>query len=75
MTIQGNFEGAFSLYDRILEKEPKNVRAVNSKAVALQQAGKNDEALVWYDKALKIDPRDANALYNKACTKALQTSL
>jgi Flp pilus assembly protein TadD len=40
MTIQGNFERVFSLYDRILEKEPKNVRAVNSKAADYNKMGK-----------------------------------
>jgi Flp pilus assembly protein TadD len=40
MTIQGNFERALSLYDRILEKEPKNVRAANSKAVDYNKLGK-----------------------------------
>ena len=38
---------------------------MNNKGLALNNLGKYEEAIEWYDKALKIDPNDVNALNNK----------
>ena len=40
--------------------------------VVLQEIGREKEALASYDKALRISPTFANALYNKARLKAAQ---
>ena len=39
--------------------------ALNNKGLALKNLGKYQEAIEWYDKALKIDPNDIYALNNK----------
>ena len=33
--------------------------------VALNLLGKHEEAIIWYDKALEVDPESVYALYNK----------
>ena len=45
--------------------DPKDLDALNNKGVALNDLGRYEEALTWYDKALAIDPKHVYALYNK----------
>jgi Flp pilus assembly protein TadD len=42
-----------------------NLQAWNSKAYALEQQGKYDEAVKAYDEVIKLDPNDAAAWKNK----------
>ena len=37
--------------------DPKNVFALNNKGLALNNLGKYQEAIDWYDKALVVDPK------------------
>jgi tetratricopeptide (TPR) repeat protein len=37
----------------------------DTKGLALNNLGKYNEAIEYYDKALQIDPKHADALYNK----------
>ncbi len=62
----------------ISDVEPSEVERVVSKlttndladiiknAVNLDTLGQYEEALSWYDKALKIDPKDVNTMFKKA---------
>ena len=38
---------------------------MGNKGLALDNLGKYEEAIEWYDKTLKIDPNNVFALYNK----------
>jgi tetratricopeptide (TPR) repeat protein len=42
----------------------------NNKGMSLDYLGRHEEALICYDKAIQIDPRDANALGNKGIALA-----
>jgi tetratricopeptide (TPR) repeat protein len=62
----------------ISDVEPREVERVVSEmttndladiiknAVKLDTLGQYEEALSWYDKALKIDPKDINTMFKKA---------
>jgi tetratricopeptide (TPR) repeat protein len=44
--------------------------ALAGKGFALHQLGNNDQAIAYYDKALAIDPSNADTLTNKALALA-----
>jgi tetratricopeptide (TPR) repeat protein len=44
----------------------KDINALIFKGVGLYLHGKYEEAIIWFDKALAIDPNNIDALYNKA---------
>ncbi|MFI1162487.1 tetratricopeptide repeat protein [Streptomyces sp. NPDC020801] len=61
-----DFAGAARTYRRVLEIEPHNKVAWYNLGVIAQQEGRTTDARKAYDKALKIDPKYASALYNEA---------
>ena len=63
---------AFDCFKRGLEIEPDNYCILTNMGVVLQKMDKYIEALSFYDKALKIFPSFAIALYYKARLKATQ---
>jgi len=53
--------------DRVVSKATTNDLAdIIKNAVKLDTLGQYEEALSWYDKALKIDPKDVNTMFKKA---------
>ena len=38
---------------------------MRNKGVSLSEKGQEDEAITWFDKALKVNPRDNRAMRNK----------
>jgi len=52
-------------YDRVLAIDPKDVGALDDKALSLEKLGNYTGAILYYDKALAVDPKHENALYNK----------
>jgi tetratricopeptide (TPR) repeat protein len=64
-------ESVMQLCDRIINEQPNNPKILVDKAIALDIAKRKEEAIDWYDKALKINPQNAYALYNKSCTMSL----
>jgi len=52
-------------YDKVLERNPRDVDALYYKGVSLDKLGKHEEAIVWYDKALEINPKYVDALNKK----------
>ena len=50
----------------VLEVTTTNLPDIIKNAVKLDTLGQYEEALSWYDKALKIDPKDINTMFKKA---------
>jgi tetratricopeptide (TPR) repeat protein len=52
-------------FDKALAVDPKNVKALTNKGVALYYLGNYTLAIQYYDKALAVDPKYVAALNNK----------
>ncbi|MFF9123533.1 tetratricopeptide repeat protein [Streptomyces sp. NPDC014889] len=61
-----DYGGATQTFRRVLELDPHNKVAWYDLGVVAQQEGRAGDARKAYDEALKIDPKYASALYNKA---------
>jgi Flp pilus assembly protein TadD len=48
-----------------LAVDPTDVKTLNNKGNALDNLGKHQEAIQYYDKALDLEPNDVIALENK----------
>jgi tetratricopeptide (TPR) repeat protein len=55
---------SLEFYDRILERNPGKISALNNKGVVLDSLGRHQEALECYNKALKMHPENAHILCN-----------
>jgi tetratricopeptide (TPR) repeat protein len=53
---KGNYKEAIELCDKILEINPKSIRAWNIKGDSISDQEKYEEAIKCYDKALEINP-------------------
>ncbi|MBM4136888.1 MAG: tetratricopeptide repeat protein [Nitrospira sp.] len=62
----GNLKQAENLCRAILNYQPDNLFVVNYLANILQDQGKIDEAIVWYQKAIEFNPNDFGPYYNLA---------
>lgn len=60
-----NFEEEIKTYDKILEIDPNNIRALNKKGAILMLLSNGAEGINFVDKALEVDPNYAPALVNK----------
>ncbi len=60
----GDIEGAKEVFERIIDKEPNNVDALNNLGVIFFKEGKIDQAISYFGKVLKINPHHAEALEN-----------
>ncbi|MFJ8072810.1 tetratricopeptide repeat protein [Streptomyces sp. NPDC096176] len=61
-----DFSGAARSFRRALELDPENKVAWYNLGVIAQRDGRTADARAAYDKALKIDPTFASALFNEA---------
>ncbi len=52
------FYGFSVVYNASNEVNPQNAPAHHNKGVALYNLGKNEDAIVEYDKAIEINPHD-----------------
>lgn len=52
----GDYDRALKEYDAALQQNPKAPYLVRAKARALMQLGRNEEALQWYDAAIRLEP-------------------
>ena len=50
---------------KLLAIDKNDTNAMDNKGIALDDLGKPQEAIVWYDKVLAIDKNDTNAMTNK----------
>lgn len=66
LSKQGNHEKAFEEFEKALELDRDNVKALNEKAVIFYRSGKFTESLVCSNLALRIDPTSYITLLNKA---------
>ncbi len=64
MAQRGLWSEALFRFRQAERMEPENVRAINNIAVALEALGKFDDALVAYQRALKVDPSNVDVKRN-----------
>lgn len=57
----GSLEQARLLLQPVLRAEPRNLDALNAMAMIALRTGRQDDAVHYYQQALAIDPKDANA--------------
>jgi len=62
--IHGDYDTALGFYNLALKSEPTSVLASLGRAAALQKLGRTDEARNAYEKVLKLDPNNREALTN-----------
>ena len=54
------------LCNDIISQNPKDVWALNSMGLSLNELDRHKEALEYYNKSLELEPNDVTALMNKA---------
>ena len=62
--VRGDYDMALGFYDRVLKQEPRSVMAELGRAAAFQRLGRLDEARAAYERVLKGDPNNREALSN-----------
>ncbi len=62
--LRGEYDTALGFYDQTLQQEPNSILALLGRGASLQKRHRFDEAQASYDKALKIDPENREALTN-----------
>lgn len=70
-----NFELALKLFDRVLEKLPKDSATLTSRGHALKTLGRQDEAVASYHQACQANRGHGDAYYALANLKTYQFSL
>lgn len=65
MERSGNLTGALDIFDKILENDPNNTKALIEKSVIYESKGNVTAALENLNKTLEIDPNNINALVDK----------
>lgn len=68
----GKFEQARKVFEKVLESDRSNPKALEGIGVTYYARNEYDEALEYYKKALASDPNHADVYYNMACIYALQ---
>ncbi len=68
----GKYEEAVSIYDKALTIKPNHIVCLLNKGLAFHYLKKYQDAISCYDKILSYTLEDANALYHKACSLALE---
>ena len=62
--VRGDHDMALSFYERALQQEPRSVLAQLGQGAALQKLGRFDEARASYERVLRVDPSNREALTN-----------
>ncbi|HII36611.1 MAG TPA: tetratricopeptide repeat protein [Nitrosopumilaceae archaeon] len=68
----GRYYDAIICYDRVLKIESNNILGLINTGLCYHYLRDYEKAISFYDKILQTYPQHANALYHKACSKALQ---
>ena len=58
------FRDSLPIYDEILKSDPENIDVINNKGYALSKMKNYDEAILCYDKGLKINPTEKCLMVN-----------
>ena len=58
------YEQAVEIFDKILEKNPKDAEILYNKGYALERSGENDKSKPYYFKALSLDENNFDDLQN-----------
>jgi putative PEP-CTERM system TPR-repeat lipoprotein len=61
-----DFESSMKFAETAIAKNPENIEAWTFKADLLRAQGKNDDALVAYEKITRLDPANVNGHINRA---------
>ncbi|MBW1990167.1 MAG: tetratricopeptide repeat protein, partial [Deltaproteobacteria bacterium] len=61
-----DYQSAVSLWKDTAQKQPHHFWAINDIAASLLMEGRTDEALVYLDRAIAVNPDFAPALFNRA---------
>jgi tetratricopeptide (TPR) repeat protein len=61
-----DYDGAIKVLDALLKRDPKNLRALSTKAYAYYKKGADSEALEAYKAVLALDPYAPDAVFNAA---------
>lgn len=61
---QGDYQAALQIFDDLYRKNPRDMRIIMGRAVALQKLGQTDEAMDAYQVALRTDPHNIEAITN-----------
>ena len=64
----GWYEDALALYDKVLSIDSNNFTALVNKGKAFYYLGRHGDAIVWYDRAITINPNDASLWYERGYT-------
>jgi len=62
--VRGDHQMALGFYDRALQQEPRSVLAQLGRGAALQKMGDTAQARTSYERVLKVDPNNREALTN-----------
>jgi Tfp pilus assembly protein PilF len=58
------YDAAIQIFDKQLQSNPSDVNALAGKAIALQKANRDSEAMDTYQRLMSLNPRDLEALTN-----------
>ena len=73
--LQGKFQQAIVFYDKILDKDPKNISSLNNKGYSLSKLKDFTNSMKCYNLALEICPDDLSVLINKISSFRKQGNL
>lgn len=65
------FESALSLFEQVLNVQPNNIAALNNKGIVLKKQCKWKEAVVTFQKAIKLSPKQTEIIKNLASCHTL----
>ncbi|MGD9158752.1 MAG: tetratricopeptide repeat protein [Desulfobacteraceae bacterium] len=71
---EGKLEKAENIFKEILVQDPGHIRSLNNMGVLSLNEEKYEDAIYFFEKAVKLKPKFANPYYNLACTYSLQNN-
>ena len=63
----GEYDRVLKQYEKVLEKEPDNFKAIYNKVIILERIKRFSKALVTIENAIDIEPKNTDVWYHKAC--------